>query len=318
MAYLEVKSNGTVEIVESSSRENNVAVRRLIGRVNVGEWFSLEAKFYTGNEDTVRIKWYLNGELIMVTDNYFDKAGIKLGDNPGKLTNPTPSTKTMLYTYSSAKLSILMDNVCTYGEKEQYTVETSTSLKYNVDSTGTKTTHSFEDNLLPTVITAPDATVASKQMSLGGTLKMQAVNTKPGGNTYSLSLKVGASASDGDIARIKLLDSYVSTGAVDLTLKCVTESGTKRIVLYDNNAKQNVAGVSLAADGTLTEITVDFTVDGNVVIKVGGTKAAEFKNTTSSALLLRPENLEISVLGSTKLLIDDLSFTILDTTLAAK
>ena len=317
MAYLEVKSNGTVDIVESSSRENNVAVRRLIGTVNVNEWFNLEAKFFTGDESTVRIKWYLNGELIMVTDNYFDKAGIKLGDNPGKLTNPTPSTKTMLYTYSSAKLSILMDNVCTYGEKTTYTKE-SAALKYNVDETGEKTVHSFDDNTLPTVITAPGATVASKQMSLTGTLKMKAVNTQPGGNTYTLTMRVGASVNEGDIANIRMLDSFVGTGAVDITVKCVTESGTKRLVLYDNVDKKTVAGVSLAADGTLTELTVQFTIDGNVVIKVGGSKVAEYKNTSSSALLVRPENLEITVLGTSTLVIDDLSYTISETVLEKK
>ena len=99
----------------------------------IGEWFNIRIEYYPGDEDTVRAKVYLNGELIAVSDNYYDFYGYKVTNGEG-----TPSKA---YSYaeilgmSGAQFVLLIDNVTVGRERTSYkAVEPEKPLAVNVDA----------------------------------------------------------------------------------------------------------------------------------------------------------------------------------------
>jgi hypothetical protein len=70
--------DGRVHIWDSSSQGGSRVEQDLKYSVPLGEWFNLRIENYTGDKDTVRIKVYINDELIAVSDNFYDSKGLKL------------------------------------------------------------------------------------------------------------------------------------------------------------------------------------------------------------------------------------------------
>ena len=67
--------DGRVHFIDSANKDTTVFVRDLGHSVAVGEWFKIRVEYYTGEADTVRIKTYLNDELIAVSDNFYNPDG---------------------------------------------------------------------------------------------------------------------------------------------------------------------------------------------------------------------------------------------------
>ena len=103
-----IDADGYVCFQESSSLNGDGNHKRWTSRMKmaeVGEWFNIRVEYYSGNKNNVRIKVYLNGELLGVSDNYY---GWHAVDDPGA----TPSNffdRLQLYSWKG-KSNIYLDN----------------------------------------------------------------------------------------------------------------------------------------------------------------------------------------------------------------
>ena len=75
-----IASDGIVYLQERSSESRSTSISRdLKTGIPVGEWFKIKVEFYYSTiPDDVRIKLYINNQLISVSDSYFDKYGERL------------------------------------------------------------------------------------------------------------------------------------------------------------------------------------------------------------------------------------------------
>lgn len=124
--------NGKVNIVESSSTEDAKSKNTVLDlRPQFGEWFNIRVEYYTGNRDTVRIKFYYNDKLVAVTDNFYNSNGKKLTD---ETVNPS-STYTTAYVYvmKSAECELLLDNIAAYKSDKLYEAVTDLYNQPNIN-----------------------------------------------------------------------------------------------------------------------------------------------------------------------------------------
>ncbi len=72
MVCISANSSGEVKLYEGSST-NGANSRTGESKViaDVGEWFKLRVEYYSGDDDTVRIKIFVNDVLLLVSDNYY-------------------------------------------------------------------------------------------------------------------------------------------------------------------------------------------------------------------------------------------------------
>lgn len=129
MLYLH-KTDDTVKVYESTKRSGNDNLTRLLATVECDEWFSLELKYYVGDRDNVRLKWYVDGELVAVTDNYYVNEGVSREDaDPAAISS---GARLHLYAMKTPAVCIYVDNVNGYIVNDEYVTE-SGDLVYNVD-----------------------------------------------------------------------------------------------------------------------------------------------------------------------------------------
>ena len=120
-----------IRIYESTTASGTTAIYNDVAYVPVDEWFNLRVEFYTGTPETVRTKIYVNGELKVVSDNYY-----------GKTASQSPAVydgaydKTTVYAMSGSGVSLYLDNVKVLTSSETYKPATSSdkSVIYNVDA----------------------------------------------------------------------------------------------------------------------------------------------------------------------------------------
>ena len=135
MLGLKINRN-KVSIFDSSSSESSLRIQNDYGlKVNVGEWWRLRVEYYNGDHDSVRIKVFINGKLMWVTDNYYDHSGVKVATGRG--TPGVTYTATSVCGFSYCDVHILMDNLASYKTNDYYLPVTDPDnqpLYYNVDS----------------------------------------------------------------------------------------------------------------------------------------------------------------------------------------
>jgi len=116
---------------DSSSQNSTKVERNLSAEVNRNEWFNLRVEYYFGDHYTVRAKIYVNGEIIAVSDNYYDGKGNKLNGGVG---SPDKWTNTVeLLVMSSYANTVLFDNVKSYRTSDVYEPVTDRDLPMNAD-----------------------------------------------------------------------------------------------------------------------------------------------------------------------------------------
>ncbi len=118
MIGIETTDDGKVFLNEASSNTWSKAKYQDLGvRFEVGEWFNIKIEYYIGDHDTVRIKVFINGDLIAITDNYYDANGVKI-TGTGKPANTMDSLSFVMV--SSATSEILVDNAAVYKSDAEY------------------------------------------------------------------------------------------------------------------------------------------------------------------------------------------------------
>jgi len=124
-----------VYLSEESSSSSTYSRSVSIGRAAaVGEWFNLRIELYTDadGEGSVRVKIYLNGTPVGVSDNYYDANGLKLKGEGKPKTNGYQGMRIIIM--SSSNCSLLLDNSLITQTDTVYKKETDDALLFNVDA----------------------------------------------------------------------------------------------------------------------------------------------------------------------------------------
>ena len=127
-------SSGSLTLQEATTESGSTAIYNNIGSVKWDEWFDLRIEYYPGTADTVRIKVYLNGDLISVSDNY--KGKLKSGE--ASTPKSSGGSKTEMYKMSGKTVVMEMDDLLCGANDTVYTPATDADTKvvYDVERGG--------------------------------------------------------------------------------------------------------------------------------------------------------------------------------------
>ena len=226
---------------DSASRNVELAI------ISLDQWFNLKIEYYTGDEDTVRIKVYIDGALIAVSDNYYDadKTKITTGHGTPKLTY----TRTKIEAISSAAVAMYFDNVNSYKMSKVYESTNDDSLVVNVDSPEkNEQKYDFADGY-------GDITLLGDSEVKGGTLNVYGGSEASGftvpinlraasGNAVTLSMDIRVTDDIvGEIGVLRFIEDNSAGGAsLEFVLRIKETDGGKVIVV---DAKSSTATVEL-------------------------------------------------------------------------
>lgn len=212
-----------VRMWECSSRKPSFEVRTEIDAVaKVGEWFNFKMVYFKGDKETVRAKLYFNGELIAVTDNFFDDSGAKLS---GEAEPRQSFSFTNIIAVTGCEATLWMDNVACYGTSQVYEVEKSAPINIDAPSRG-RETHRFDGDGLPSVFTvegdADAVTLAENSLTGSRALSVNA------GAEYKISLPINV-RSNKSRAMVFESDVTVSADANGTVLRLTTRENNSRL-----------------------------------------------------------------------------------------
>ena len=207
---------GRVYFYDSSSDKTPKIDIDLCGSVALDTWFNLKVEYYMGTHDSVRAKMYINDELISVSDNYYDRDGIKITEGS--------SVPSAIYSYAriiafkNADISILLDDVIVRKSYKTYkpASDPNNQPPYNVDPPEKEQIiYDFEDvgsgDSYPSDFIVNDGgelgNVVENNLN-GQTDKLLAIN-KVSGENFDISIPINV--------RSKYASAYVF--AADLLLK---------------------------------------------------------------------------------------------------
>ncbi len=104
--------NGKIRLSDVSSGSDPRIENDFGVEIEPGEWFHLKAEYYAADEENVRAKVYVDGELVGVTDNYYDSSAARLNGKRGKPNQHY--TEASVYAMSYHNMEVLFDNTASY------------------------------------------------------------------------------------------------------------------------------------------------------------------------------------------------------------
>lgn len=263
------EENGKIKLIETSSSSWATAKQQdLLVRLDFNVWNKIKIEYYLGDHYSVRIKVFVNDQLIAITDNYYDKSGEKL---TGEGTPKDRMDFVSIIGLSSAESVVLYDNMACYKNGNVYKAPTANEKQppINVDPPERDlVVYDFEKETIPQdfTVTANDGTVVRDVVSGDGVLKISGVSDK--GKTPSIlslpinvrfgrarcavldtNISVSQNAS-GTVSRFYFTESALNATPVfcfDLAVKEI--NGEKRVVIVeapDGKASNMVDGIALA------------------------------------------------------------------------
>ena len=129
---VQVGSDGKIRLIDANATTDSAAVYTTYDvALNFDEWFNVKIEYYTGDKDTVRIKAYVNGTLVCVSDNYWDQSGNKFTQDVAPGTN---AVETRIYCMLASDVDMYLDNLHTYKLNTTYTPTNTPSSTPNVDA----------------------------------------------------------------------------------------------------------------------------------------------------------------------------------------
>jgi len=205
------EENGKIKLVETSATSWSISKQQDLGvRLNFGMWYNLKIQYFVGDHDTVRIKIFIDEELIAITDNYFDKTGEKL---TGIGTPKDRMDFVNIIGLTSSEVSMYIDNVACYKTAELYKAPSANEKQppINVDPPERDLlVYDFEDEAISSDfgITENGATVSRDLVGGDGVLKVGATakDNTPSTITLPINVRFGK-------ARCVVLDTYVTVSS---------------------------------------------------------------------------------------------------------
>jgi hypothetical protein len=118
---LQAASDGTLRVIDTNSATSSAAVSTTYDvKLDFDQWFNIKVEYYVGDKDTVRIKAYVNGNLVCISDNYWDQSGNKFTQNIAPGTN---AVETRVYCMKDSAVDMYLDNLHTYKLNKTYQSE---------------------------------------------------------------------------------------------------------------------------------------------------------------------------------------------------
>ena len=307
----------------SSSSTNNV-INYLGVSAKVGEWFKLKVEYYKGDDSSVRIKIYFNDKLCAVSDNYYNNNGTKL---TGTGTPNSTFKHTRFYALNGKRVSVLMDNIASYGSRDAYIREelhedyASNPFAINVDKIyESSLVYDMEDaegqNDYPDRLTVNKVGTAAitesgenKSLALSGGSSVYVPVTKLSrdANCSVFGFTVSAAnVTSGDFATVSIGEANsTNLGIVKLTLSVVVEDGTRYVVMKDKNGK-TLSGVKFSADET-ADIRVDYYETEKVtIVYVNGNASGITSVREDDAKRIKFAKAIFNTIGSAEIIVDNI------------
>lgn len=223
-----VDENDGVYISEESSSTSTNSKSLSLGRVaSVGEWFKLRVEYYVLDEVTkdIRIKLFVNGKLVAVTDNYYDQNGAKL-DGEGKPKNNFQGVRIIIMEKSNC--TMLVDNALVTKNNGVYKAETDESLIVNVDAPDKpEKIYGFDEGIDSDITASAEVT---EIIDVNGDKKLS-VTGSAGKESLKIPVTIRTRGSNCSIAEAKLtVSSDTSVGsAYEIVLGAATASATPMV-----------------------------------------------------------------------------------------
>ena len=286
MFFMQTTSDGRIELWEGSAFSIGKSKDRRLATLDMDEWFNIRIEYYPGTRDSVRIKVYLNDELLIVSENFMDESGAKFTDESVLPADMGKSFR--IIGHSSYNLSLYLDNVYIGCQERTYVSEASTEgLIVNADKTGgERITHTLSDNTLPEGATLTDTN--GKISISGGAVKL---NSKSGTSTITLPANVRegmgevfsfgfdvslTSAKAGDVFTLTFNVPYGLYGAksfMEITFKAMEVGGRMALVPTNSSTSEVFTSAAvLVGDSARIEISV-FKDESLARIYLNGTEA---------------------------------------------
>ncbi len=297
MLNLRVEKN-MIHIYERSSPNDNSITNDLGVKIPLSQWFRLKVEYYYGDHDSVRIKVYFDDnpyddepiKLLAVSDNYYDKAGDKLGNPKG---NPAKTfSETNIYIPAANTTTLLIDNLSSYKTMDSFTPATAADgdLVINVDATAPEKTYDFEDGIpeeFEVVGTAPTLTGAqgSKLLTMASPtdkseFTVPVNNAYEGGKCFTVSFDITASGVTSGKNIMNIVESEVNGNVAGYALVAKSDaSGTYLAVhAYNGAVGAEVTGTRIPV-GTTTNVRIEYYRDYQIsIVYIDG----EFISATST------------------------------------
>jgi len=113
--------DGIIYLYEQSSDGANSKIVDLKTGIPLGQWFKIKVEFFYAAAEDVRIKIYVDDELISISNNFFDREGERLDGGSATPDSRFEGVDFFVYSYYGAK--ILLDNWSCYKKSDQYVPE---------------------------------------------------------------------------------------------------------------------------------------------------------------------------------------------------
>lgn len=237
MLYL-INDNGRVKLSDVSSVLEDKRVMTDLGEfASLGAWFNLKVEYYLGDHDSFRVKIYLNGNLIAVSDNYYDRNGLKLDGGIGTPRQKYYSTRLSVFSYVEAE--VLIDNAVSYHANTPYEIPNNTSsLRCNVDYTdyGEKK-YTFENGDLGDIQASGNTSASGGVLNMLGTseivIPVNIRQTKANCTSFSLDIIPSRIASNATLT-LKFTENTITSAPISGIAFAVRSENQKTLIdLYD-------------------------------------------------------------------------------------
>ncbi len=319
MFTLRENADGELELWESSSTTTSISMDRYLGvTVKENSWFRVKAEVYSGDSETVRIKFYCDTDLtdgvdmrlMTVTDNYFDNMGKKL-DGEGEPSKSFPSTR--IYVLSDAEARIYIDNLACYRANLGYTevIDPNNQPYFNIDAPSKdRLTYDFSDGRLPEdfdiKISEEDIKVNNNKLSLIGSEFSSMVNIpttvrEKGARCDHTSFKISFTAADTDTPLIQLTAKDGENSIFGFNIIVLEDADGKYLTLQGKGSGNGpvIENVKLRP-GEEAVISLDYyRTEGVVIVYANGSFAGASISLYESAKRFTMDSLMIkTVLGT--------------------
>lgn len=299
----------------SSGTEANSVNVLLSDDLKLGVWFSVRVEYYKGNQDTVRIKFYLDPDisdgkelsLIAVTDNYYDYGGNKIEKGTG--TPRTTFANTSIYALMSTRLELLMDNVCSYQKTDVYEPvrDPEAQPPINIDPPDSEQiVYDFEDGIPEGFVKSGEGEIVELDGSDALRIPTEATLTVPvnvrtmGTNCTSLSFDVDAENITSGTALTISGNCYFGL-CVGYKLVGVSENGENYLVIreYAGTDGATIEKARIPESAGTVNVRIDYYSDARATLfYVDGAFVGMSSAITANAKRYRVESFDLTFNGA--------------------
>lgn len=313
LLYVE-SENGKAKLCDVSSVLTDKRIMIELGEFGaIGSWFNLKVEYFLGDHNDFRAKIYLNNNLIAVSDNYYDRNGLKLDGGIGTPRSTYYSTRLSVFSYVEAE--ILVDNLAAYHTTVPYEIpEDTSSLRNNVDyiDRGEKK-YTFDDESVDDIQASANVQISDGALNMSGESEILIpVNiraTKSDCTKLEADFKVSRKAINAQMNLIFAENITTKSPVSGISVLVKTENSKTVVELYDmpgGSVGSLLCKVEPDSDG-IVHLKIEY-YDGvaGTLIYIDGKLVAMTSNSYDGAKLKRCSGIIVSCNSGIEATLDNL------------